>query len=137
MQESLPAFTLRHVLEHSARRFADRPALSHVGETPITFGELRESVHSLSHWLAEQGIGFGDTVVLLGENSVNWGIAYFAVTSMGAVAVPIQTEFHSEAIVHIIRHSEAKAVFVSEKLFPKIEETDFDPALLFVNMDSL
>ena len=133
---SLPALTLREVIEQGAARFADRPALSNLGEEPLTYGEFHESVTGLSAWLSAQGIGFGDAVVILSENSPHWGVAYFAITSMGAVAVPILTEFHSDAMVHIIRHSEAKAVFVSEKLFSKIEDAHFDPSPLFISIES-
>jgi long-chain acyl-CoA synthetase len=135
-EPSLPTLTLRQVIKQSAGRFAARPALSSLGEEPLTYQELYDSSSSLSHWLTEQGIGFGDAVVILSENSPHWGIAYFAITGMGAVAVPVLTEFHSDAIAHIIRHSEAKAVFVSEKLFPKIEDAHFDPPPLFINIES-
>ena len=33
----------------------------------------------------------GDKVAILSSNMPNWGIAYFAVTFMGAVAVPVLT----------------------------------------------
>ena len=132
----LPALTLRHVIEQSATRFAERPALSNLGDTPLSYRELYDSAETLSRWLTEQGIGFGDTVAILSENSPHWAIVYFAVTGMGAVAVPMLTEFHSDAIAHIIRHSEAKAVFVSEKLFPKIEDAHFDPSPLFISIES-
>jgi len=135
-EPTLPSLTLRQVIEQSAARFPDRSALSNLGDTPITYQELHDAVVTLSRWLTEQGIGFGDHVAILSENSPHWGIVYFAVTSMGAVAVPILTEFHSDAIVHIIRHSDAKAVFVSERLFPKIEDAVFDPSPLFVSIES-
>jgi len=70
------------------------------------------------------GITSGDKVAILSENQPNWGIAYFAITSMGAVAVPIMTEFHTTEVHHILRHSESKAIFVSAKYFNKIEEFD-------------
>ena len=132
----LPALTLRQVIEHGAANYSERPALSNIDGEPFTYRDVYDSADTLSRWLTEQGIGFGDTVAILAENSPNWGIVYFAVTGMGAVAVPILTEFHSDAIAHIIRHSEAKAVFVSEKLFPKIEDAVFDPSPLFISIES-
>ena len=135
-EPTLPSLTLRQLIEQSAARFPDRPALSNLGDTPITYRELHDAVVTLSRWLTEQGVGFGDHVVILSENSPHWGIVYFAVTSMGAVAVPILTEFHSDAIAYIIRHSDAKAVFVSERLFPKVEDAVFDPPPLFVSIES-
>ena len=135
-EPTLRPFTLRQIIEQSALRFPDRPALSNLGDAPITYRDLHDSVTALSRWLAGQGVGFGDRVAILAENSPHWGIVYFAVTGVGAVAVPILTEFHGDAIIHIIRHSEAKAVFVSEKLFPKIEDAAFDPSPLFVSIES-
>ncbi len=135
-EPALPALTLRHVLERSAARFPERPAVSDLGGTPLSYQEFHESVQGLSHWLSEQGIVFGDTVAILAENSSHWAVAYFAITAMGAVAVPILIEFHGDAIAHVIRHSEAKAVFVSEKLFSKIEDANFDPPPLFISMET-
>jgi long-chain acyl-CoA synthetase len=107
-----------------------------VGEPPLTYREVAESVQTLSHLLRASGVSFGDKVAILGENCPSWGIAYFAVVAMGAVVVPILTEFHSDAVAYIIRHSEAKAVFVSEKLFSKLEGASLDPAPLCINLET-
>ncbi len=136
MPNELPALTLRYVLEKTAAAHPYAPALSWVGGEPMTYLEMYESAKALSLWLTEQGIGFGDSVVILAENCPHWGVAYFAVTSMGAVAVPVLTDFHPEAIQYIIRHSDAKAVFVSEKLFSKVEDARFDPMPLFINLET-
>lgn len=136
MPYALPALTLRYVLEHSAAKYSDAPALSWVNGEPITYSEFYESAKTVALLLAEQGIGFGDSVVILAENCPNWGIAYFAITSMGAVAVPILTDFHPEAIRYIIRHSDAKAVFVTEKMFAKIEDAEFDPNPIFFSLEA-
>ncbi|ABB36994.1 Long-chain-fatty-acid--CoA ligase [Oleidesulfovibrio alaskensis G20] len=134
--QSLEIFTLRHVLDRSAELFADQPALSAVGGTPVTYSEFKEQVETLSGLLIEQGIAPGDRVALLAENSPNWGIAFFAITTMGAVAVPILPEFHPDAVHHIIRHSESKAVFVSEKLFSKVEDGHYDETPVFLLMET-
>lgn len=136
MPYALPALTLRYVLENTAAKYPDAPALSWVNGEPVTYGELQESAKTVAMLLAEQGIRFGDSVVILAENCPNWAIVYFAITSMGAVAVPILPEFHPEAIRYIIRHSDAKAVFVTEKMFSKIEDEDFDPAPVFFSLEA-
>ena len=117
------ARTLRQVLIHSGKVFADCPALSTFGDEPLTFSDLVEEVAELSAALAEGGISPGDRVAILGDSSPNWGIAYFAITSMGAVAVPILTEFHADAVQHILRHSESKLIFASRRLLNKIEDS--------------
>jgi long-chain acyl-CoA synthetase len=89
---------------------------------PITYGHLGEQIETLSGILHNRGIIAGDKVAILSENRPNWGIAYFAVTTMGAIAVPILPEFHANEILHILRHSGAKAIFVSEKQYSRLEE---------------
>jgi long-chain acyl-CoA synthetase len=136
MPYALPALTLRYVLKNTAAKYPDAPALSWVKGDPIIYNEFLESSKTVGMLLAEQGIGFGDSVVILAENCPNWGIAYFAITGMGEVAVPILPDFHPEAICYIIRHSDAKAVFVTEKMFSKIEDAEFDPAPVFFSLEA-
>lgn len=131
MEQELEKNTLGCVLTRSARLFPERPALSLLGGETYTFKDLAEAARSLSRILADNGIEPGDKVALLSENRPNWAVVYFAATTMGAVIVPILTEFHPAAIHHIIRHSEAKAVFVSEKLFSKVEDGNFESNPLF------
>ncbi|MGB6122537.1 MAG: AMP-binding protein, partial [Bacteroidota bacterium] len=97
--------TLRDVLHGSSKLHPDRPALSMVDGRPLTYAALFDQVNSLSHFLQEKGIVKGDRVALLGENMPNWGMAYFAITSMGAVAVPLLIDFHPNQIGHILRHA--------------------------------
>jgi long-chain acyl-CoA synthetase len=122
----LTTYTLTAVLDRSADLFHDQPALSNVGGAPITYKEFAIAVQGLQSLLAKHGIGTGDKVAILSESTPNWGIAYFAITAMGAVAVPILPDFHPDAVHHIIRHSEASAIIVSQKLFSKVEDGQYD-----------
>jgi long-chain acyl-CoA synthetase len=115
------ALTLREVLNNSARTYPDRTALTMIDGACMTYRELHQQSGALSRFLAMQGIGFGDRVAILGENMTNWGVAYFAITAMGAVAVPILPDFHSSDIMRILLHAEPKAIFVSRRLFEKLE----------------
>ena len=134
-ENELSALTLKQLLDRSAELFADRPALSSMDGGGLTYAELKESCDALGRQLAQLGVGFGDSVAILSENSPQWGVAYFAITAMGAVAVPILTEFHPDAVAHIIRHSGAKVIFVSEKLFAKAADAEYDPKPVFLDMD--
>ena len=58
----------------------------------------------------------------------NWGAAYLAITSMGAVAVPILPDFTPGEIANVLNHSEAKALFLSGNLAHKVAE--FKPEAL-------
>jgi long-chain acyl-CoA synthetase len=122
----LKKMTLLNVLVNSAEKYGHRPAVSFVDSDKISYKELKSKVETVAAFLKSEGIIAGDKVAILSENQPNWGIAYFAITIIGAVAVPIMTEFHPTEVQHILRHSECKAVFISAKYFNKIDEVNID-----------
>ena len=131
----LTKLTLTEVLKISSEKHSQNIALSSIDGNGVTYKELQEKVDSVSEFLKKEGILPGDKVAILSENSVNWGIAYFAVTTMGAVGVPIMTEFKATEIKHILRHSESKAIFVSSKQYEKIEECNTEELQLKILLD--
>jgi len=121
---TLKKLTLLEVLNNSSDKYADRPIVSFVNSTSITYKEFKVKVKSVSDFLKSQGIIAGDKVAILSENQPNWAIAYFAITTMGAIAVPVMTEFTSVEVHHVLRHSECKAIFISTKQFFKIDDLE-------------
>jgi long-chain acyl-CoA synthetase len=134
---ALESLTLRSILRQSTRRFRDRVAFSTVDGDSISFGRFGERVEELSRFLHDQGVIPGDRVALLSENKPNWGIAFFAITTMGAIAVPILPDFHPNEVQHILRHSESKALFVSKRLLGVLEEKEFTHLTTRILLDDL
>jgi long-chain acyl-CoA synthetase len=127
--------TLKDLLVTTAGRYPDRPALSFVGEEPISYARFIALAHDVATMLAAQGINPGDKVAIIGENMPNWAITYFAVVSSGAIAVPILQEFHVSAVHHILRHSEAKVVVASTRYMHKVDDGSFPNLRAVVVMD--
>lgn len=116
--------TIPDMFRRSVEKYPARPALGYVDQEPLTYAQLNDKVMGLCAMLEEAGIKKGYKVAILSENCPNWGMAFLAITTMGAVAVPILTQFHPSAIIHIIRHSETKLVFVSRSLFAKLDDDE-------------
>ncbi len=127
--------TLKALLFPKFDEYGDRPALSFYDSEPITYAELKGKVVALSRMLEERGITKGDQVAIIGENSPNWGITYLAITTMGAVAVPILPDFHAEDIAHIIRHSGARMIFATRRQMEKLSEVDISSAECVISLD--
>ncbi|MDZ7371671.1 MAG: AMP-binding protein [candidate division KSB1 bacterium] len=121
--------TLGVLLKQSVAAFGNKTALAEIDGEEISYAELGRRVDTVAHLLHQEGVIVGDRVAILSENCPQWGIAYFAIAALGAIAVPILPEFHPDEVRHILRHSGAKAVFVSEKLYPKIEEAEISSLL--------
>ncbi len=129
--------TLKDVLEYIHKQYPDRPAVTFVGDTPLTYRDLYRKVAEVSAYMQSIGIKKGDHVALLSESMPHWSVAYFAITTMGAVAIPILPDFHPNEIVHIIRHAHSKMVFVSENLLSKIEDAKLDEVKKIVLINTL
>jgi len=119
-------YTLQEVLRNSADKYSSKLAVSSIDKNSYTYQQFAAKVQSISEFLFQNGIVKGDRVAILSENHPHWGISYFAITTMGAVAVPIMTEFHESEVHHCLRHSESKAIFISAKLYDKIAEVEFE-----------
>jgi len=113
--------TLPAVLAFSSTRYVGRPALALLDSPPVRYDELAVRARRVAALLAARGVKPGERVALLGENSPSWGIAYFGVTSMGAIAVPILTDFPAPQIGAILDHASCRAVLVSSRLREKLE----------------
>ncbi|WP_319584341.1 AMP-binding protein [uncultured Pseudodesulfovibrio sp.] len=127
--------TLKDLLNRSVEQFPDRVALSFVDGEPMNYARFGEHVNELQTVLRGIGIKPEDKVALIGENMPNWAIAYFAVTTMGAIVVPILQEFHPSAVQHILRHSEAKMVVASRRYMDKVEGENFPNLETIMVMD--
>ena len=123
--KALADLTLRSVLQRSKDLYPKHVAFAEVDGPALTFTDLDDKVCAVSEMLHHEGVVTGDRVAILSENKPNWGVAYFAITTMGAVAVPILPDFHATEVHHIIRHSGCKAIFVSKRLYEKIADETF------------
>jgi len=122
MEENITRLTFPAIFNETAKKFGKNNAFAFVGEKPKTYEEVRKEVNALTAFLEKLGIKPGDKVSILSSNQPNWGSAYFSITFMGAVAVPILPDFSSTEVANVLEHSGAKAVFVSTSLLPKIED---------------
>lgn len=129
--------TLKNMFDSSVKRFADRPSISFVNGTPITYSELGEKVEDLGRKLYGLGLKKGDKVALFGHNMPNWVIAYFSVVSKGLVIIPILPDFTRNEVENVLIHSEAKVLFVSERLYSKVEGLELPDLIATIKLDNL
>ncbi|MBE0644260.1 MAG: AMP-binding protein [Bacteroidetes bacterium] len=129
--------TLAAVLQNSVQRFAQRPALSFVSGTPMTYAEFGEEVGRVRASLRSRNVRPGDRIAILSGNMPNWGVAFFAVTSMGAVAVPLLPDFHQKELVTFLQHAGCDVLFVSEKLRTHVGEENIGTLRHRILLDDL
>ncbi len=128
-------YTLPARFGYIAAKFGTRNSLSFVGEQPMNYIDLDQRINALIRHLEDLGLQPGDKIAILSANMPNWGIAYFAITFMGAVAVPLLPDFLASEIENILIHSETKAIFISEKLAAKLDQIQVDKISHLINME--
>lgn len=112
--------TLPSLFYNSVEKYSNKTSLVFVGEENYTYQKMGTDVELLAEMLVELGVQKGDKVAILSTNMPNWGKAFFAISLVGAVAVPVLPDFHTREIHTIIEHSETKYLFVSESLYSSV-----------------
>jgi len=121
MSDTNRKLTFPALFDETLRRCGKSKAYGFAGEEAITFEEAGRQIKALSAFLEKADIHTGDRVALLSTNMPNWPLAYFSVTFMGAVIVPILPDFSVTEVANILEHSGAKAIFISSGLLSRLE----------------
>ena len=127
--------TLKSLIDYSVRQFADCPSVSFVEGTPITYKQLGQKIEEVAALLSSFGLQKGDKVALFSHNMPNWVIAYFSVVSKGMIIVPVLPDFTRQEVENVLIHSEAKVLFVSERLQSRVDGLDLPDLIGKISVD--
>ena len=116
------------LIEHSIKEHWHLPSLTDYEDAEHNYKDVARWIEKLHILFEEGGIRPGDKVALCSRNTSNWGIAFLATLTYGAVAVPILNEFKPDTIHHIINHSGARLLFVGKSVWDNIDHESM-PAL--------
>ena len=100
-----------------------------------TYGSFRKKCDEISARLSRYGIGAGDRVAILSQNMPNWTVAMFSLVPFGRISVPILPDSSPTEITNILNHSECKAIFVSQRLLPKLSQECIDKMVLVIDIE--
>ena len=85
-----------------------------------TFQDVMRDSRAVAAVLLARGINKNDTIAILAEGSTDWVTGEFASLWAGGISVPLSIKLQPEEIPYRINHSEAKVIFVSKNMLPKI-----------------
>ena len=118
-QAAAPLYTstVGRILERSARRTPDRPALI-FGERSWSYADLDRAVGRVAAGLLGLGLVAGDRVAAFGKNSDAYLLLYLGCARAGLVHVPVNFNARSAELAYLLTQSEPAAVFCD----PDLEE---------------
>ncbi|MBP9866301.1 MAG: long-chain fatty acid--CoA ligase [Candidatus Omnitrophica bacterium] len=101
-----------------AARLNRKCALLHKGAISgqfeeITWAEWQQSVITTAGALKAAGARAGDKIAIMAENRPEWTYVDLAALGLGAVVVPVYPTLALPEVLYVLRHSEAKILFIS------------------------
>lgn len=115
--------TFPQMLEDIRRSYGDKIVFQQkVGRDwqRLSADDLYARTRDLAAGLIALGLGQGDRIAMVFENSLDWVCAYYAIVAAGGIAVPIYYDLQPAEITGMIEHAEAKIVIASAKVLSRI-----------------
>ncbi len=100
-----------------ARRWPEREYLRQTGQS-LTYAEAWQRVRSIAAWLQSQGVGRGDRVVMVAENSIEVVLLFFATAQVGAIAVILHPQIKADGLRRILEQTEPRLVLLDAATAP-------------------
>jgi acyl-CoA synthetase (AMP-forming)/AMP-acid ligase II len=105
---------VHHFLEHRAHFSPEKVALVHDG-VRMGYSQINNKANHLANYLIGNGIGVGDRVALLLDNSLEYVVSYYGCLKTGGCVVPLNTDLKPENLGGVLNEIEPKVVISSSK----------------------
>jgi len=111
-------------IEQSIKKNWDKDALTDYKGLTLQYKDVARKIAKYHIAFKECGISKGDKIAICGRNSAQWAVTFLAIESYGAVVVPVLHEFKTDNIHNIVKHSDAKLLFVGNMVWENLNEKD-------------
>lgn len=105
--------SIQDMVLQSAKKFGSKIALEDLNNTPIgrvSYNELLENILRFGSALKELGVKERTHIAVIGENRVQWAIAYLTCMCFNYVVVPIDKNLTTNEIMNILHESDSEAI---------------------------
>jgi fatty-acyl-CoA synthase len=85
-------------------------------ETRATYRDLNRRANRLANALLAEGVAKGDRVAVLGRNSLEYVVVYFALAKLGAVMVPVNFWYRAVELKYTIDQSGCSTLLIAGQL---------------------
>jgi fatty-acyl-CoA synthase len=121
-------------MDKRRQKSPDKIALIYGEGDTVSYRQLADGADRVSALLQQRGVGRGDRVALMSENSPEFLQVLFGTVQLGAVFVPVNTRLVGPEIAHVLRDSGARVVIHEPDFADKVEaarrESDIEHVIL-------
>ncbi len=115
---------LRQMLEIKAVSVPDQIAFRYMPNRKTlvekSYSDFYQEVRWLGTYLLKRGVR-GRKIAIMGENSYQWLLAYFAIVTSGNVAVLLAKDFSEEEVTVLLNQTDTELVVVSKNCLSVVE----------------
>ena len=123
--------SLTRAFHDATARDPERTALTIDDET-VTYGELDSLAARAGGWLRAQGIELGERIILCGDNSLNFIIAYLGILRAGGVVVPAGAALTERELRYLVEDSGAACALAQGDALERLASIADDTPLRWV-----
>ena len=116
---------MRHYLgyiDDAIKNYWNHPALTNYGGNTYTYGDIAAGIAKYHILFEKCSIDKGDKIALCGKNSAEWCIAYLAVLTYDAVAVPLLSDFLPKNVVELTKISDSRLIVVDDAIMTSFKK---------------
>jgi acyl-CoA synthetase (AMP-forming)/AMP-acid ligase II len=112
----------------------DQPAPS-LGE--LTYARVGELAQRQAAHLDDLGVGFGERVAVVSQNSARLFTSFFGVSGFGRVLVPVNFRLRPDEVRYIVGHSGARVLYVDPELDDALKDVTAEHRFVLGEDDQL
>ena len=120
--------SLAHMLADAVAQSPSLPALQE-GQRSWSYMALSAEVQGMAQQFAQQGLQAGDRVLLFVRNRAEFLFAFFALQSLGAIAVPVGVREQRSGLQYILNQCQARGIVFDGDLWERIPDATECPQL--------
>ncbi|MEP7105599.1 MAG: AMP-binding protein [Chloroflexota bacterium] len=113
------------VLEDGARAHPGKIAIQ-FEDAAYTYADLWSRGRRAARVLRGAGVGQGDAVLLMQENTIRFVDAWLGIALLGAVQVPVNTEYRGEILRHQVKSSGARVMLLEAPFVERLDALGSD-----------
>ena len=120
---------MRHYLSYIEDVIKSRwnePAITNYGANTLKNCDVAANIAKLHLFFEKCGIKKGDNIAICAKNSAEWCVAFLAISSYKAVAVPLLADFLPENVVNLTKLSDSRLLFVDKAVYSGIARSGAD-----------
>lgn len=106
----------------------DRPAITNYGGKTYTYGQIADGIEKLHILFEKCEIKEGDKIAICAKNSAEWCMAFLAIVTYDAVAVPLLADFLPRNIVDLTRLSDSRMLLLDKNVMNGFERNGLSAA---------